>query len=209
MRILIIQIPPQTAEDILTRLKKHIKLTPTLLMNPVNIPLKIPLRISRTQNRHLSLQQLRQRLLPLMRASRVTEARMEKHKAIQVRIKWPKVLRLIHRMEVIHVSSDLHLSTETILNDSAEGIFRCALWKRELAVPIGHTLRSDEDQVQESARVHVLELEPDFTGERGLSAGTEDEDSHWGRFQAETFDVCAFACFRGVQGVAEGWMSVS
>jgi hypothetical protein len=204
VRILIVQIPPQTAEDILTGLKKHIKLTPTLLMNPVDIPLKIPLRISCTQNRHLSLQQLRQRLLPLMRASWVSQSGMEQHKAIQVRIKRPKVLRLVHSMEVIHISSDLHLSTETVLDNSAERILGCALWKRVLAVPIRHTLRPDEDQVQESARVHVLELEPDVAGKRGLSAGAEDEDSHWGRFQAETFDVCAFTCFRGVQGVAEG-----
>jgi hypothetical protein len=130
---------------------------------------------------------------------------VEEHKAIQVRIERSEVLRLIHGMEVIHVSSDLHLTTKTILNNPAEGVLRRALGERVLAISVGHTLRPDEDQVQESARVHVLELKPDIAGERGLSAGAEDEDSHGRRFQAETFDINAFTSLWGVQGIAEGW----
>lgn len=204
MRILIIQIPAQTAEDILPGLKEHIKFSTTLLTHPVNITLQIPLGIPSTDDRNLGLKQLRQRLLPLMRASRVTQTRVEEHKAIQVRIEGTEILRLFHSVEVVHVGSDLHLATESVLDDAAEGVLRCALGKRILSVSIRHALRSDEDEVQQSAGVHVLQLQPDVAGEGRLCAGAENEDSYWGRLQAETFDVDAFTGFRGVEGVAEG-----
>jgi hypothetical protein len=50
-----------------------------------------------------------------------------------------------------------------------------------------------------------LELEPDVAGEGGLGAGAEDEDSDWGGFEAEAFEVDVFACSGWVEGVAEGW----
>lgn len=204
MRILIIQIPAQTAEDILPGFEKHIKLPTTLLTHPVDITLQIPLRIPCTDDGNLSLKQLGQCLLPLMRASRVTQTRVEEHETIQVRIEGAEILRLVHSVEVVHVSSNLHLATESVLDDTAEGVFGRALGKRILPVSIRHALRSDEDQVQQGARVHVLQLQPDVAGEGGLCAGAKDEDSHWRRLQAETLDVNAFASFRGVEGVAQG-----
>jgi hypothetical protein len=180
MRILVIQIPAQTAEDVLTRLKQHIKLTPTLLTNPIDIAFHIPLRVPSAENRDLGLKKLRQSLLPLMRASRVTQTRMEEHKAIKVRIEGTKVLCLVHGMEVVDVSGDLHLATESVLDDSAEGVLGSALGQRELAVPVCHALGSNEDEMQESTRVHVLQLQPHVTGQGGFGAGTQDEDSYWG-----------------------------
>jgi hypothetical protein len=59
--------------------------------------------------------------------------------------------------------------------------------------------------MQQGARVHVLQLQPDVAGEGGLCAGAEDEDSYRGRFQAEALDVNAFTGFGWVEGVAEGW----
>ena len=209
MRILVIQVPAQTAEDILPGLKKHIELPTTLLPHPVDIALQIPLRIPSADDRDLRLKQLRQRLLPLMRASRVTQTGMEEHEAIQVRIKGAEILRLVHSVEVVHVSSDLHLTTESVLNDAAEGVLGRALGKRILPVSVRHTLRPDEDQMQQGARVHVLQLQPDVAGEGGLCAGAEDEDSYRGRFQAEALDVDAFTGFGWVEGVAEGWGWIS
>ena len=66
MGIEVIQIPAQTAKDILAGLKKHIELASTLLMNPVDITLHIPLRITRAQDGNFSLQQLGQCFLPLV-----------------------------------------------------------------------------------------------------------------------------------------------
>lgn len=58
MRIHIIQIPAQTAEDILARFEQDIELTGALLVHPIDVPLHVPLRVTRAQNWHLGLQQL-------------------------------------------------------------------------------------------------------------------------------------------------------
>jgi hypothetical protein len=34
--------------------------------------------------------------------------------------------------------------------------------------------------MQQSTRVHVLQLQPHVTGQGGFGAGTQDEDSYWG-----------------------------
>lgn len=205
MRILVVQIPAQTAEDVLTRFEDHIELAAALLAHPVDIALHIPLRVASADDRNLSLEQLRKRFLPLMRAGRMAQTRVEEHEAIQVGIEGAEVLGLVHGVEVVNVGSDLHLAAESVLHDSAEGILGCALGQREFSVPVCHTLRSNEDEVQHCARVHVLQLQPDGPWEGGLSAGAENEDSHGGSLQAETFHVDAFTGLWRVERVAESW----
>ena len=183
MRIHIIQIPPQTAEDILTRFQQHVEFTGTLLMDPVDISLHVPLGITRAQNRHLGFQQLGQSARPLVGRSRVAESRVEQHEAVQVRVKRLEVLRLVHGVEVIHVGGDLHLTTETVLNDPAEGVGRGPLGKRELGIAVGHCFRSDEDKVQQGTREDVRELQPDIARKRGLGARSQDKDSYRRRLQ--------------------------
>jgi hypothetical protein len=40
-------------------------------------------------------------------------------------------------------------------------------------VSVRHTLRPDEDQMQQGARVHVLQLQPDVAGESAASLRTD------------------------------------
>ena len=164
MRIHIIQIPPQAAEDILTRLKEDIKLTGTLFVHPIDIALHVPLRVTRTQNRHLSLQQLGQGLCPLVRRGRVAQTGVEQHEAVEIRVEGLEVLCLIHGVEVVDVRGDLHLAAETVFDDAAEGVGGRAFRQWELCVAVGHGFGADEDEVQQGAGEHVGELEPDVSG---------------------------------------------
>lgn len=206
MWILIVQVPAQTAEDVLARFEYHIELTATLFTDPVDITLHIPLGVSSADDRHLGLKQLRQGLLPLMRASRVAQTGVEEHEAIQIGIEGSEVLGLVHRVEVIDVGGDLHLTAESVLDNSTEGILGGALGERELAVPVRHALGADEDEVQHGARVHVLQLQPDGPWKGGLSACAEDENPHWGSFQPKSFHVNAFTGLWRMERVAEGYM---
>lgn len=56
MRIQIVEIPSQTAEDVLARFEQHIELPSTFLVDPVDVPLHVPLRVSSADDRDLGLQ---------------------------------------------------------------------------------------------------------------------------------------------------------
>ena len=81
----------------------------------------------------------------------MAQTRVEEHDAVEVGVKRLEVLRLVHGVEIVDVRADLHLATQAVLHNGAEGILRRALWQRELRVAVGHALGTDEDEVQQSA----------------------------------------------------------
>lgn len=205
MRVQVVQIPPQTTENILAWLKKYVEFTSAFLANPVDIPLHVPLCVPSGNDRDLGLQKLWQSFFPLMRARRVPEARMEKHKAVQIGIKRLEILRFVHGVEVVNVRCDLQLTTESILHNASKRILRGPLGKWELVVTVGHTLRSNENQVYQGPRENVAQLQPDVTGKGRFRTRTEDEYSNWGCFQAQTLDIDTLSSLWRVQRVSKSW----
>lgn len=193
MRIQIVQIPPQASKSVLPGLEQDVEFSRALFLDPVQIPFHIPLRISCAQDRHLRLQELRKGLFPFMRASRVSETRVEEHEAVKVWIIWVEVLSIVHIVEVINVSGDLHLWAETVLNNGAKWILRRAFRKRKFVVPVGHTFRSDEDEVEKGSGEHMGELKPDLTGKGRLSTSSKNKDSDWRSLEAQPMDVRSFS----------------
>lgn len=122
MGIQVVEIPSQTAEDVFPRLEQHVELPAALLMHPVDVALHVPLRIARADNGDLGLQELRESFLPFVRTGRVTKARVEQNNAVQVRVEGLEILRVVHGVEVVDISGDLQLSTETVFHDASEWI---------------------------------------------------------------------------------------
>lgn len=158
MRVQIVQIPPQAAEQVLPRLKHEIDLSAAPIHNPPHIPLHIPVRVPRAQDRDLRLQQVRERLCPLVRTRWMAKTRVEEHEAVKVRVVRLEHLRLVHRVEVVHERCNLHLRAQTVLDDPAKGIARCAFGEREFGVPVRHAFWPDENEVNSSAWEDVREL---------------------------------------------------
>lgn len=192
MRVQVIQVPAQTAEDVLSRLEKNIELSCALVMNPVDIALHIPLSVPRAQNGDLGLQELGKSLSPLIRAGRMAQTRVEEHDAVQVRVKGLEVLGLVHGVEVVDVGGNLHLATQAVLDDPAEWVLGGALGQGELGIPVGHAFRADEDDVNKRLGEHVGELHPDLTGQGGLGPRAQNEDPDWRSLQTQAFDVDIF-----------------
>lgn len=147
MRVQIVEIPAKTAEDVLSRFQQEIEFPGTFITNPLDIPFHVPLSIASAKNWDLGFEELRQGFFPFVGARGMAEARVEEHKAIQIRVEWLEVLRIVHRMEVIDICGDLKLSAQSVLDDPAERVFRRTLRERKFGISIGHTLRSDEDKV--------------------------------------------------------------
>ena len=198
MRIQIVEIPSQTSEDILTRFEQHIKLPSAFLVDPVNVPLHVPLRVSSADDRDLGLQQLWERFLPFVRASWVAQTRVEEHHTVQVGVEWLEVVGLVHRVEIVHVGCDLRLSAKSVFYDSSKGILGRSLWKWEFFVPVGHAFRSNEDQMEHGPRKHVAELEPDITGQGRLRTRSKDEKSDRRRFETQSLEIGSFTGLRRV-----------
>lgn len=203
MRVQVIQIPSQTTEDVLARFQQDINFTSAFLANPINISLHVPLRVSRAYYRDLCLQQLRESLLPFERAGRVTQTGVEEDYKVQVRVEWLEVIRFVHCMEVVNVGGDLHLSTQSVFHNAAEGVLRRPLREREFFVPVGHAFRSNEDQVEQGTGKDVTELKPDIAGQRRFGTSSEDEDSDWGRFDTQSLDIGSLSGLRGMQSVSQ------
>lgn len=203
MRVQIIQIPPQTTEDVLPRFQQDISFTPALFANPVNVSLHVPLRVSRADDWDLCLQQLRESLLPFERAGRVAQTGVEEDHKVQVRVERLEVVGFVHCMEVVNVGGDLHLSTQSVFHDASEGVLRCPLREREFFVTVGHAFRSNEDQVEQGTGEDVTELKPDIAGQGRFGTSSEDEDSDWGRFKTQSLNIGSLSGLRGVQSVSQ------
>lgn len=157
-RIQIVQVPPQTSEPVLARLDQQVHLTPRFLFHPFDIPLHVEVGVAGANDGHLHIQKFGKSLLPLVRACWVTEARVEAHDCVEVGVERSKVLGIIQRVEVFDVCADLHLTSQAILDNSAERVGGCARRERELCVAASHTFRTDEDEVERNAREQVRQL---------------------------------------------------
>lgn len=175
MRIQIIQIPPQAAEDILSRLDEQIEFSAALLVHPVDVTLHVPLRVPRADDGHFGLQELRNGFFPFVRAGRMAQTRVEEYHAVQVRVEWLEIVRLVHCVEVVHVRGDLHLPTQSVFHDAAEGIARRSFGEWEFLVAVGHALRTDEDEVEERPREDMAQLQPHIARQRRFGSCTQDE----------------------------------
>jgi hypothetical protein len=146
--IQVVQIPPQTPEPVLTRLDQQVHLASRFLLHPFDIPLHVEVSVTSADDGHLHVQQLRKSFLPLVGAGWVAKTGVEAHDCVKVRVERSKVLSIVQCVEVFDVGADLHLTSETIFNDGAEGVGGCARWERELCVTASHTFRTDEDQMK-------------------------------------------------------------
>lgn len=133
----------------------------------------------------------------------MAQTRVEEHHTVQVGVEWLEVVGLVHRVEVVHVSCDLHLSAQSVFHDSSKGIFGSPLREREFFIPVGHAFRSDEYQMEHGTGEHVTELEPDITGQGGLSTRSKDEESDRRRFETQSLEVGSFTGLRRVQSVSQ------
>lgn len=201
-RIQIVQIPPQTAEFVLARFHQQVDLARHLFRHPPPIAVHVPLRVARAQHRHLGLQQLRQRLLPFVRAGRMAQAGVKEHKAIEVRVEGLEESGLVKSVVVVHIGADLHLEADPPFDHGSERILRRPRRHRVLLFPVRHAFGPDEDDVEEHAREQVGELEPDWARERRFRPRTEDEDPHGRGTAAQPFDVRTASCFHGVKQIA-------
>lgn len=127
MGIQIVEIPAQTAENVLTGFEQNVEFTGTLLVDPVDVTFHIPLRVACADDGDLGLEELRERFLPFVGAGRVSQTRVEEHEAVQIRIEGLEVLRFVHCVEVINVRGNLELSSKSVLHNTTEGILRGAL----------------------------------------------------------------------------------
>lgn len=73
---------------------------------------------------------------------------MEKHKAIKVGIVGVEVSRLVEGVVVFDVRADLHLMTDPIFDDGAEGVDRGAFGQRKFRVSIRHAFGPNENKVE-------------------------------------------------------------
>lgn len=114
---------------------------------PRHVPFDIVLGGPRTDHWDFGLQKHWHRLGPLVRAGRVSKTGLEENKTIKVRVEGLEHISAVHRVEVIDVSSDLHLSAKTVLDDSAEWVSWCPFGQREFTVSVNHAFRTNEVQV--------------------------------------------------------------
>lgn len=175
LRVKVIDIPPQTPEDILARLQQDIKLAARLLAHPLNIPLHVELRVPRRDDGHLGLEQLRERLLPLVAARRVAQARVEEDEAVEVGVVRLKVPAPVDRVVVVDDGADLHARRHAVLDNHAERVRRRARRQRELVVPVRHALRADEDEVNPALGEEVRQLHPDVARQRRFRTRAQAE----------------------------------
>lgn len=114
----------------------------------------------------------------------MTQAGVEEHEAVKVRVVRVEVLCVMHGMEVIDVGCDFHLRPQSIFDNCAKGVGGCAFGQGELIITVGHALGSDEDEIDQGVGEHVRELKPNFAGQRGFGAGSENEDANWWRLES-------------------------
>ena len=133
----------------------------------------------------------------------MAQTRVEEHHTVQVGVEWLEVVGLVHRVEIVHVSCDLHLSAQSVFHDPSKGILGRSLWEREFFVPVGHAFRPDEYQMEHGTGEHVTELEPDITGQGRLSTRSKDEESDRRRFETQSLEVGSFTGLRRVQSVSQ------
>lgn len=86
MRIKVVQIPPQTPEDILTWLEKHVHLISEALVQVVDVLLHIPRAVASRNDGAFGFEKEGERFLPFVHGRGITESGMEDDEAVEVRI---------------------------------------------------------------------------------------------------------------------------
>ena len=159
MRVQVVQVPSQTPEQVLSRLKQNVHLIAVALCKVVNVLLHIPWRVSRSDDGDLGFEEQGNCLLPLMHRGCVTKTRVEDDEAVEVGIVGVEVAGLVDVVVVFDESTDLHGIGDAVFDDGAEGVEWCALGKRELLFTVRHGLRTNEvqgelDSVEEVGQLH-------------------------------------------------------
>lgn len=90
----------------------------------------------------------------------MSEARMEKHEAVEVRIIWGEVLCFVHSVVVFYKCGDLHGMRHAVLDDGAKRIGSRAFWQREFVIAVLHAFRSNHDDVEFDSWEDVCQLKP-------------------------------------------------
>jgi hypothetical protein len=90
-----------------------------------------------------------------MGACWVTKTGVEANDCVKVGVERSKVLSIVQCVEIFDVSADLHLTSETVLDDGAERVGGCAGRERKLCVTASHAFWTDEDQVERNAGEQV------------------------------------------------------
>jgi hypothetical protein len=154
-RIQVVQVPPQTPKPVLARLDQQVHLASCFLLHPFDIPLHVEVGVAGANDGHLHVEELGKGLLPLVGACWVTETGVEAHDCVEVGVERSEVLSIVQCVEVFDVGADLHLTSEAVLDNGAEGVGWCARRERELCVTASHALRTNEDQVERNTREQV------------------------------------------------------
>ena len=161
IRLEIVEIPPQAPEAVLARLQQQIILALGLLINPLPVAFHVPLGVTSANDGDFRLEQLGKCLLPVVRARRMAEPWMEKHEAIEVRIKGREVSRLVDRVIMPDEGTYLHSTTKAVLNFGTKGVDGCLIGHWEFPLSAHHAFRPYEDEVEIGADEHVAKLQPD------------------------------------------------
>lgn len=122
MRIIIVEVPAQAPKEVLAGLEQDIHFVAEALLQMVDILLHVPGRVAGCNDGALCLEEQRERLLPLVHAGCVAEARVEDDEAVKVRVVRVKVARLVDGVVVLDKSADLHGVADAVFDDGAKGV---------------------------------------------------------------------------------------
>ncbi len=162
--VVIAQIPSQAAKLILSGGHQDVHFCAPFFLHEIYIPCHVPFAVACGDNRTLGLQQFWDGVFPFVNAGRVAEARMKKHKAIEVRVIGVEVLGFMEGVEVFDVSIDFEFIEQ--LEDGAEGVGGGAFRHGHFAVAVHHGLWANEDDVKDDLWKEPNHLLPDIAGER-------------------------------------------
>ena len=75
----------------------------------------------------------------------MAQARVVQHETVEVGVVGVEHVRVVQRVEVIHIRRDLDFVRDAVLDDGAKGVGGVAFGEREFRVPVGHGFWTDED----------------------------------------------------------------
>jgi hypothetical protein len=209
MRVEIVQVPSQTSEQVLARLKQYVHLVAVTLRQVIYILLYIPRRVTSSDDGHLSLEKQRQSLFPLVHRGCVAKTGVEDDEAIEIRIVWVEVAGLVDVVVMFNESADLHGIGNAIFDDGAEGIERCAFRQRKFVLAVCHSFGANEVEGELDTVEEVSQLHPGLTRKRRLSTCTENEEADRRGSNAGVLPCVTTTASWGVESVSQSCIDVS
>lgn len=209
MRVEIVQVPSQTSEQVLTRLKQDVHLVAVTLRQVIYILLYIPRRVTSSDDGYLGLEKQRQSLFPLVHRGCVTETGVEDDEAIKVRIVWVEVAGLVDVVVVFNESADLHGIGNAVFDYGAEGIERCAFGQRKFVLTVCHSFGANEVKGELDTVEEVSQLHPGLPGKRRLSTCAEDEEADRRGSNAGVLPCVTTTASWGMESVSQSCINVS